>query len=68
MKPGSSVLAKHGISCGYTYGIKKDTDDSEKHIAYIDIKYLSEMLCNYAEKYYDTKDPDEFKEHTFELE
>ena len=53
---------------GYRYGIRRESKDKEIHIAEIDIKYLSTMLCDYAEKYYSTKDPIDFIDHTFSLE
>ena len=52
---------------GYRYGIQREAGGPEKHTAEIDIKYLSEMLCTFAEKYYQTKQPDDFTDHTFTL-
>lgn len=54
-------------SFGYKYGIEKQPDGSVKNTAQIDIKYLTEMICDAAEEYYKTKSPSDFEEHTFEL-
>ena len=54
-------------SFGYRYGIENRPDGSVKNTAQIDIKYLTEMICNAAEEYYKTKSPSDFVEHTFEL-
>ena len=52
---------------GYKYGIENQPDGSVKNTAQIDIKYLTEMICDAAEEYYKTKSPSDFEEHTFEL-
>lgn len=53
---------------GYRYGTKTNADGTETHIAEIDIKYLCEMLCDVAEKYYKSRKPEDFEEHTFVLQ
>lgn len=53
---------------GYRYGIRTNQDGTETHIAEIDIKYLCEILCDAAEKYYQTRKPEDFEEHIFVLQ
>lgn len=38
-----------------------------KNTAQIDIKYLTEKICDAAEESYKTKRPSDFEEHTFKL-
>ena len=68
VKPGGLGISKEGTPFGYMYGIERQSDNSVKHVAYIDIEYLTKMLCDSAEEYYKLKDPDDFIDHTFTLE
>ena len=67
VRPGGLGAVEGKASFGYKYRIENQTDGSVKNIAKIDIKYLTEMICDAAEEYYKTKSPSDFEEHTFEL-
>ena len=67
VRPGGLGAVEGKASFGYKYRIEKQTYGSVKNIAKIDIKYLTEMICDAAEEYYKTKSPSDFEEHTFEL-
>lgn len=67
VRPGGLGAVEGKASFGYKYRIENQTDGSVKNIAKIDIKYLTEMICDAAEEYYKTKSPSNFEEHTFEL-
>lgn len=67
VKPGGLGIVANGKNYGYRYGKETLSDGSVKHTACIDIKYLSEMLCDAAEKYYNTRNPSDFEDHTFKL-
>ena len=68
VRPGSLGTSRKGTPYGYKYVTELQTDNSVKHIACIDIEYLSKALCDSAEEYYKSKDPDDFIDHTFTLE
>ena len=67
VRPGGLGAVEGKASFGYKYRIENQTDGSVKNTAKIDIKYLTEMICDAAEEYYKTKSPSDFEEHTFEL-
>ncbi len=67
VRPDGLGAVEGKASFGYKYGIEKQPDGSVKNTAQIDIKYLTEMICDAAEEYYKTKSPSDFEEHTFEL-
>lgn len=67
VRPDGLGAVEGKASFGYKYGIENQPDGSVKNTAQIDIKYLTEMLCNAAEEYYKIKSPSDFEEHTFEL-
>mgnify|MGYP004533377727 FL=1 len=50
VKPGKLGIGPNGEVYGYRYGNEQQSDESTKHTARIDIKYLSEMLCDMAEE------------------
>ena len=52
---------------GYIYGTRKETDGSLHHTIEVDIVYLCEVLCASAEKYYQTRSPSDFDNHSFVL-
>lgn len=67
VRPDGLGAVEGKASFGYKYGIENQPDGSVKNTAQIDIKYLTEMICEAAEEYYKTKSPSDFEEHTFEL-
>ena len=67
VRPDGLGAVEGKASFGYKYGIENQPDGSVKNTAQIDIKYLTEMLCNAAEEHYKIKSPSDFEEHTFEL-
>ena len=67
VEPGGLGVGPKGEVYGYRYGNENPSDGSMKHTACIDIKYLTEILCDAAEKYYNTRNPSDFEDHTFKL-
>jgi hypothetical protein len=67
VRPDGLGAEEGKASFGYKYGIENQPDGSVKNTAQIDIKYLTEMICNAAGKYYKSKSPTDFEEHTFKL-
>ena len=67
VRPDGLGAVEGKASFGYKYGIENQPDGSVKNTAQIDIKYLTEMICDAAEEYYKTKSPSDFEEHTFEM-
>lgn len=50
VRPGGLGAVEGKASFGYKYRIENQTDGSVKNIAKIDIKYLTEMICDAAEE------------------
>ena len=67
IKPGGLGSDIKGRDYGYKYAKREDEQGNEIHIANLNIKYICEMLCMFAEKYYQTKQPEDFEEHTWKL-
>lgn len=67
VEPGKLGIGSNGKAYGYQYGNETQSDGSIKHTAYIDIKYLTEILCDAAEKYYNARNPSDFEDHTLKL-
>lgn len=66
VKPGVLGVDNNGKDYGYMYQIREE-NGQQIHLAKINIKYFCEMLCDYAEKYYHMKNPEDFEEHTWTL-
>ena len=67
VKPGTLGTDTNGKDYGYRYGSREERGQ-QIHFAELNIKYICEMFCMFAEKYYDSRNPEDFEDHTWTLE
>lgn len=66
VKPGALGVDENGRDYGYILASRNE-NGNQIHVAKINIKYICEMLCSFAEKYYNSKKPELFEDHTWKI-